>query len=148
MAGDVPTRYSEQELQIAADHFNAVTPENCMKPERIHPEEDQWEFDRSDTLVDWAEQHKMSIHGHTLVWHAQTRDWFFRDGDNEETGRTENLRDSKWMKTIGPESLTLAFWFAHEADPNAILDYNDYSIESGPNHAERDQDEQGENGGF
>jgi GH35 family endo-1,4-beta-xylanase len=29
----------------------------------------------------------------------------------------------------------LAFKFAHEADPDAILYYNDYDIESGPKHA-------------
>lgn len=23
----------------------------------------------------------LAVHGHTLVWHAQTNDWFFRDGD-------------------------------------------------------------------
>ena len=23
----------------------------------------------------------MAIHGHTLVWHAQTNNWFFREGD-------------------------------------------------------------------
>ena len=143
-----------------------------MKPERIHPEEERWQFEPADALVDWAMKNTMSIHGHTLVWHAQTRDWFFRDGDkdrvtqrlkdhihtlvgryrtkihswdvvneaindggNEETGRTENLRDSRWMQTIGPEFLTLAFQFAHQADPDAILYYNDYNIESGPKHA-------------
>src|SRR5262249_31349062 len=46
-----------------------------------------------------------------------------------------NLRNSSWMKTVGPEFLTLAFKFAHEADPDAILYYNDYNIESGPKHA-------------
>jgi GH35 family endo-1,4-beta-xylanase len=39
------------------------------------------------------------------------------------------------MQTIGPELLTLAFQFAHQADPDAILYYNDYNIESGPKHA-------------
>ncbi len=87
MAGDVPARYSEQELQVAAEHFNAVTPENCMKPDRVHPEEDQWQFERADSLVEWAVQNKMAIHGHTLVWHAQTRDWFFRNGDKETVTR-------------------------------------------------------------
>ncbi len=38
MAGDLPGRYSEQEMSLAAEHFNAITPENCMKPERVHPE--------------------------------------------------------------------------------------------------------------
>ena len=172
MAGDLPARYSENELQIAAQHFGAVTPENCMKPERIHPVDDRWQFESADALVQWAEQNRMSIHGHTLVWHAQTPDWFFENGDrdivtqrmkdhiqtlvgrykgklqswdvvneaindggDDETGKTEGLRNSKWMQAIGPEYLTLAFRFAHEADPETILYYNDYSIESGPKHA-------------
>ena len=50
-------------------------------------------------------------------------------------GRTENLRNSQWLQTLGPEFLTLAFKFAHEADPDAKLYYNDYNIETGPKHA-------------
>ncbi len=172
MAGDVPMGYSEDELLIAIRHFNAVTPENCMKPEPIHPQEVRWQFERPDALVELAMRNQFSIHGHTLVWHAQTPDWFFRDGDkaavtqrmkdhiqtlvgrykgkiqswdvvNEaiadggdaETATTEALRDSKWKQSIGPEFLTRAFQFAHEADPDATLYYNDYNIESGPKHA-------------
>jgi len=40
-----------------------------------------------------------------------------------------------WLKALGPEFLTLAFKFAHEADRNAKLYYNDYGIEAGPKHA-------------
>ena len=82
-AGDFPTRYSDQELEVAAEHFNAVTPENCMKPAPIHPAEDEWRFERSDALVDWAIGSNLSIHGHTLVWHAQTSDWFFAGGSRK-----------------------------------------------------------------
>ncbi len=39
------------------------------------------------------------------------------------------------MQALGPEFLTLAFKFAHEADPDAKLYYNDYGIEAGPKHA-------------
>jgi len=46
-------------------------------------------------------------------------------------GQTENLRNFSWYPLIGPEVLTLAFKWAHEADPNAQLYYNDYGIESG-----------------
>jgi GH35 family endo-1,4-beta-xylanase len=143
-----------------------------MKPEPLHPDEGRWRFERADALVEWAARNKLSIHGHTLVWHAQTPDWFFRDGDketvmqrmkdhihtlvgrykgkiqswdvvneaindggNEKTGRTEGLRNSKWMQSLGPEYLTMAFKFAHEADRAATLYYNDYNIESGPKHA-------------
>jgi GH35 family endo-1,4-beta-xylanase len=39
------------------------------------------------------------------------------------------------LQALGPEFLTLAFKFAHEADPDAKLYYNDYGIEAGPKHA-------------
>ena len=50
------------------------------------------------------------------------------DGGN---GETENLRNSSWYRTVGPDVLTLAFKWAHEADPDAQLYYNDYNIEQG-----------------
>jgi len=49
------------------------------------------------------------------------------NGNNE----TENLRNASWIRAIGPEYLTMAFKWAHEADPNALLYYNDYNIERG-----------------
>lgn len=171
MAGDLPGRYSDEELKLVKEHFNFVTPENCMKPGPVHPSEDTWRFERPDALVAWCVDNDIPIHGHTLVWHAQTNNWFFRDGDKEvvtqrmkdhistvvgrykgkikswdvvneaindrgnaETAQTENLRNSSWLQTMGPEFLTLAFKFAHEADPEATLYYNDYGIESGPKH--------------
>jgi len=47
------------------------------------------------------------------------------------SGETENLRNSSWYRTVGPDVLTLAFKWAHEADPEAQLYYNDYNIEQG-----------------
>lgn len=47
------------------------------------------------------------------------------------TNETENLRNSSWVKAIGPEYITMAFKWAHEADPKAQLFYNDYNIERG-----------------
>lgn len=46
-------------------------------------------------------------------------------------GTTENLRTFSWYQYVGPEVLTLAFKWAHEADPDAQLYYNDYNIEQG-----------------
>src|SRR4029453_7044733 len=56
------------------------------------------------------------------------------DRGDAKTARTENLRNSRWLKAVGPEFLTLAFKYAHEADPDARLYYNDYNIEVGPKH--------------
>jgi len=39
------------------------------------------------------------------------------------------LRQSPWLKAIGEDYLAEAFHAAHEADPDAVLIYNDYGIE-------------------
>ena len=39
----------------------------------------------------------------------------------------EYLRPSPWLKICGEEYIAKAFEYAHEADPNAMLFYNDYN---------------------
>lgn len=39
----------------------------------------------------------------------------------------EYLRNSEWLKICGEEYIARAFQYAHEADPNAVLFYNDYN---------------------
>ena len=43
---------------------------------------------------------------------------------------TNILRNSLWEQIIGPDFIAKAFEYAHEADPDAILRYNDYSLEN------------------
>lgn len=43
---------------------------------------------------------------------------------------TNILRTSPWEQIIGPDFIAKAFEYAHEADPDAILRYNDYSLEN------------------
>ena len=47
-----------------------------------------------------------------------------------DDGGTNILRNSPWLQIIGPDFIAKAFEYAHEADPNAILRYNDYSLEN------------------
>jgi endo-1,4-beta-xylanase len=42
---------------------------------------------------------------------------------------TKFLRNSMWYKICGEDFITKAFEYAHEADPKAILFYNDYNTE-------------------
>ncbi|MDB5112838.1 MAG: xynB 2, partial [Mucilaginibacter sp.] len=42
---------------------------------------------------------------------------------------TKFLRNSQWYQICGEDFITKAFEYAHEADPNAILFYNDYNTE-------------------
>jgi endo-1,4-beta-xylanase len=45
-------------------------------------------------------------------------------------GMPNGLRNSPWYQLIGPDYIELAFRTAAEADPSAILTYNDYDIET------------------
>jgi endo-1,4-beta-xylanase len=42
---------------------------------------------------------------------------------------TNILRNSLWLEIIGPDFIAKAFQYAHQADPDAILRYNDYGLE-------------------
>ncbi len=46
-----------------------------------------------------------------------------------EDGRPDGLRTSFWLKLIGEDYLETAFRAAREADPTALLTYNEYGIE-------------------
>ena len=53
-------------------------------------------------------------------------------------GRSDGLRNSFWLKRFGPSHIDLAFHAAREADPAALLVYNEYGIEEdGPDRDER-----------
>lgn len=69
----------DEEIALLSKHFTTVTPENCMKPQPIHPEEGRYEFTDGDALVKMAQSKGLSVNGHTLVWHYQCPDWLFVD---------------------------------------------------------------------
>ncbi len=44
-------------------------------------------------------------------------------------GRPDGLRKSPWFELVGPDYVELAFRTARQADPKALLTYNDYGME-------------------
>jgi GH35 family endo-1,4-beta-xylanase len=78
-----PDEFTAGELELIKTHFNAITPENSMKPGPIHPQENDWNWTPPDTLVDFSEANGMAVYGHTLVWHAQTNPWFFEEATRD-----------------------------------------------------------------
>ena len=74
---------------------------------------------------------RMRDHIHTVVgrYKGKIKVW---DVVNEALadGGTNVLRSSLWFEIIGPDFIAKAFQYAHEADPDAILRYNDYSLEN------------------
>lgn len=84
--GDVPVGFAvgPQELtgrpaELLLRHADRITPENAMKPAWVQPEEGVFDFGPMDEVLDFAVAHGLQVHGHTLVWHRSTPDWFFED---------------------------------------------------------------------
>ena len=145
--------------ETLAREFNMLTPENAMKFGPLHPNRDRYDFSDADAIVDFAEAHGMQVRGHTLVWHNQLPSWLTAgnwardemieilrehimtvvgryqgrvaawDVVNEAVANDGSLRDTIWLRSIGPEYIDMAFRWAHEADPDALLFYNDYGGE-------------------
>ena len=74
---------------------------------------------------------RMRDHIHTVVsrYKGKVQAW---DVVNEAVadGGTNILRNSLWLEIIGPDFIAKAFEYAHEADPDALLRYNDYGLEN------------------
>jgi len=129
----------------------------------------RYDFHHVDAMVDWAIQHKMKVKGHVLCWHVTspqtilegmsskqveeelkrhifTTMGHFRgrikiwDVVNEALAPDGRLAENIFLRKIGPSYIEKVFRWAHEADPTAILLYNDNKVEGmdGPNKAKAD----------
>ncbi len=143
---------------VILKHFNAITPENIMKSEVIHPAWDKYEFTLADKIVDYGSKYNMQVHGHTLVWHSQLSPFarriqsvdsfqtFFAnhittvaaryDGKvsswdvvNEALDEDGSMRKSIFLKMLGADYVVDAFRLAQKASPQSDLYYNDYNNE-------------------
>jgi endo-1,4-beta-xylanase len=78
----------------------------------------------------------MRDHIHTVVarYKGQVKVWDVVNEAISDNGE-DILRRSPWSVIIGPDFVAKAFEYAHEADPDAILRYNDYGLESSQKRA-------------
>ncbi len=76
-----------------------------------------------DTLLARMREHILRVAGR---YQGKIGGW---DVVNEALDEDGTLRQSRWEKIIGEDYLLKAYQFAHEADPQAELYYNDYSLE-------------------
>ncbi|WP_336790430.1 endo-1,4-beta-xylanase [Paenibacillus sp. MMO-177] len=67
------------DAQLVKKHFNSLTAGNELKWDATEPQEGQFNFTRSDKIVDFAVQNGIAMRGHTLIWHSQTPNWVFYD---------------------------------------------------------------------
>lgn len=96
-----------------------------------HSQPPKWMFTDYDgklvsreVLIGRMYKHIMDVVTH---YKGKVKGW---DVVNEAFEDDGSFRQSLYYKIIGPEFIELAFQFAHEADPDVELYYNDYSTSS------------------
>lgn len=92
-ARDIASLQAKSELK---KHYSSFTCENDMKPMYILDEQENTNnpekydkkpavcFDDIRKYLDFAKESGIGMRGHTLVWHNQTPDWFFKKGYSKE----------------------------------------------------------------
>lgn len=83
-------------------HFQILTPENCMKPQSIHPAEDRWNFDEADRFVAFARDNRLGVVGHCLVWAKDDRTdaWMKEEGGKPVSRETLLRRVEDHVKVV------------------------------------------------
>ncbi len=85
-AGDFPVGFAalQSDLsgahgQLAALHYNSVTPGNDLKWDTTEPTEGNFNFGPGDNILAFAQSHGMKMRGHNFVWYQQVPNWVFED---------------------------------------------------------------------
>jgi endo-1,4-beta-xylanase len=92
VGGTLPGSLEPRGRELLVQHFDVLTPENCMKPGPIHPERGRPDFAAGDALVAFAERHGMAVVGHCLSWHQQCPSWLYPAGIDRD-GALAQLRE-------------------------------------------------------
>ena len=96
-----------------------------------HSQVPNWVFqdDQGKPLTREALLQRMHDHIFKVVgrYKGRIQSW---DVVNEALNEDGTLRKSKWQQIIGDDFIEKAFEYAHQADPQAELTYNDYSLEN------------------
>ena len=77
---------------LVVKNFNAITPENALKWDNIHPLQNVYDFQKADSFVAFGIRNHMFLVGHTLIWHYQTPDWIFKDQSGKTVSRDTLLK--------------------------------------------------------
>ncbi|HEY0992908.1 MAG TPA: endo-1,4-beta-xylanase [Kofleriaceae bacterium] len=143
-----------------ASEFSYVTPGNETKWGSLQPVDPaHWDFAPADAIMSFARRRHLAAKGHVLIWHSQlppfvtdavprdelaalvrrnirevmhryrreTRAW---DVVNEAVAEDGTLRDTVFLRTLGPTYIADAFRWAREEDRRAVLYYNDFNIDT------------------
>ena len=151
------TLRNDQNMALFSRHFNSATCENSMKPIETERTQGVLTFETPDKVVDFVLGNKGAVmRGHCLIWHSQCPDWLTEDSTQVFKRMKEHifavmnhykgkvycydvvneaiddgrgfLRNSQWLRVAGEHFIDSAFVYALQADPDALLFYNDYGL--------------------
>lgn len=88
-----PATFDETRLKLLTKHHNVVTFENDMKPDYAYNTDRQFDFTAEDALVQRVQDAGLDLHGHVLVWHAQSPTWLHTAADGQPLSREEALKN-------------------------------------------------------
>ncbi len=143
---------------VLGRHFNYLTAEYEMKWDAIERARGNNDFGAGDAIVAYGRANGMQIKGHALIWHGSVPGWVgalsaadlraafenhIRAVAEHYRGRViawdvvneaiaddgSGLRDTVFRQKLGDEYIADAFRLARQADPQALLFYNDYGGE-------------------
>lgn len=138
--------------------FGSLTAEYEMKWAAQEPSPGAFNFGPGDQILAYADAHGMRLRAHTLLWHGSAPSWLdplspdglriavadhIRAVVGHYRGRVRawdvvneavaddgsGLRDTVFRRGLGDGYIADAFRLAREADPGALLFYNDYNGE-------------------
>ena len=143
---------------VLGRHFNYLTAEYEMKWDPIERSRGNNDFGAGDAIVSYGQANGMQIKGHALIWHQAVPGWVgglsaadlrvafenhIRSVAEHYRGRVRawdvvneaiadngsGLRDTVFRQKLGDQYIADAFRLAKQADPQALLFYNDYGGE-------------------
>ena len=157
--------------RIMGDHFQVAVLENQAKWAKVEPEPGVRIYEYVDADVEWSEEQRFTVKGHTLLWgivppfsSSGVPTWLLERFGAAPTDLTEAEQEevrsalrthvidmvtryrgqiaiwdvtnetlqpvAQWfVQALGPEVVNDIFRWAHEADPDATLVFNEWIIE-------------------
>ena len=118
VAADRFVEFGQRQGMFIVGHtlvWHNQTPRSVFEDDKRNP------VDR-ETLLSRLREHIFTVVGR---YKGRIHGW---DVVNEALNQDGSMRQSPWFKIIGEDYLARAFQFAHEADPDAELYYNDYDL--------------------
>ena len=95
---------------VVAREFSSLTAENAMKPKYTWLAEDRYDFAPGDSIVAFARQHGMQVHGHTLVWHFMPPRWLEDALPTYDSARLEDMLREYIYTVVGHYRGRVASW--------------------------------------